>query len=149
MKLNNRAKGLKFVHPLTVLALQWLSLVEFSNEETKRTKTRAQAIRLSNSKYSINEIAEICHSTRRTVSRWISQWEKDGFDSLIEQRRPGRNPIIPPDRHDEVINIIKESPKQIKMAINKIEEIFGKTISAKTLKRIIKKNFTGAEGVNL
>ena len=51
--------------------------------------------------------------------------------------------------HDEVINIIKENPKQIKTAINKIKETFGKTISAKTLKRIIKKNFTGAEGVNL
>jgi len=147
--LKNRVKGSKFVSPLTVLTLQWLSLVESSNEETKRTKTRAQAIRLSNYKYSINEIAEICHSARRTVSGWISQWDKDRFDSLIEQRRPGRNPIIPPEMHDEVINIIKENPKQIKTAINKIKETFGKTISAKTLKRIIKKNFTGAEGVNL
>jgi len=147
--LKNRTKGSKFISSLTALTLQWLSLVEFSNEETKRTKMRAQAIRLSNCKYSINEIAEICHATRNTVTGWINQWEKDGFDSLIEQRRPGRNPIISPDMHDEVINIIKENPKQIKTAINKIKETFGKTISAKTLKRIIKKNFIGAEGVNL
>ena len=147
--MNNRIKGSKFVSPLTPLTLQWLSLVEFSTDETKRTKMRAQAIRLSNAKYSINEIVKICQSTRKTVSGWISQWERHGLDSLIEKKRPGRKPIIPADRHNEVIDIVKENPKQIKTAINKIEEIFGKTISVKTLKRIVKKNFTGDEDVNL
>ena len=45
-------KGRKFVSPIVPLALKWLSIIEFSDEESKRTKLRAQAIRLSNSGYS-------------------------------------------------------------------------------------------------
>ncbi|MFK5954566.1 MAG: hypothetical protein QM498_16045 [Desulfobacterium sp.] len=47
--------------------------------------------------------------------------------------------FIPEDRHDEIIDIAKENPKQLKSAINKIEEVFGERISVKTLKPIIKK----------
>lgn len=146
--MDNRMKGTKFVSSLTPLTLQWLSWVESSSEETKRTKMRAQAIRLSNAKYSVNEISEICQATRKTVSGWISEWEEHGFDSLIEKPRPGRKPIISKDKYYEILEIVKENPKQLKSAINKIEEKFDKKISVKTLKRIIKKNFTGVEGVN-
>ena len=141
-------KGEKFISFLDSLTLQWLSMVEFSKEESKRTKIRAQAIRLSNSEHSINEIAKICQTTTKTVSKWISKWEKNGFDSLIDKPRPGRTPIISKDKHDEVIDIVKENPKQLKSAIGKIEKTFGKKISTKTLKRIIKKNFTGVVDAN-
>jgi len=43
------------------------------------------------------------------------------------------------DKHEQIIDIVKANPKQIKTAINTIDEMFGKTISVKTLKRIIKK----------
>ena len=142
-------KATKFVSPLSALTLQWLLLVESSTEESKRTRLRAQAIRLSDAQYDINEISKICHSTRKTVSGWIDEWERHGFDSLIEKPRPGRKPIISEDEHDKVIDIVKENPKQIKAAIGKIEEMLGKTVSVKTLKRIIKKNFVGFADVNL
>lgn len=57
--------------------------------------------------------------------------------------------LIPENRHDEIIDIAKENPKQLKSAINKIEEVFGEKISVKTLKRIIKKNCVGAADENL
>ena len=142
-------KGKKFVSPIKPLALKWLSIVEFSEEESKRTKLRAQAIRLSNSGYCINQISQICQATPKTISKWISVWEKHQFESLIDKPRPGRTLLIPKDRHDEVIDIVKENPKQLKSAIGKIEEVFGEKISVKTLKRIIKKNFVGAAYVNL
>ena len=142
-------KGKKFVSPIEPLTLKRLSIVEFSEEESRRTKLRAQAIRLSNSGYSINQLCQICQATPKTVSKWISEWEKHQFDSLIDKPRPGRNLLIPKDRHDEVIDIAKENPRQLKNAINKIEEIFGKKISVKTLKRIIKKNCVGAAEENL
>ena len=55
--------GRKFVSPIEPLALKWLSLIEFSDEESNRTKLRAQAIRLSHFGYSINQISQICLST--------------------------------------------------------------------------------------
>jgi transposase len=147
--LNNKSKPTKFVSKLAPLTLEWLSLIESSSEEKKRTKMRAQAIRLSDAKYSVDEIAKICQATRKTVAGWIDQWEKHKFDSLIEKPRTGRKPIIPQEKHAEIIDIVKENPKQIKSAIPKIQEKFGEQISVKTLKRIIKKNFDGYEDVNL
>ena len=144
-----KRKGRKFVSSLEPLTLKWLSIIEFSEEESKRTRLRAQAIRLSNSGYNINQIVQICRAAPKTVSKWISEWEKHQFDSLIDNLRPGRTPLIPEDRHSEVIDIVKENPKQLKSAISTIEAVFGETISVKTLKRIIKKNFAGAEGGNL
>ncbi len=142
-------KGRKFVSPIVPLALKWLSIIEFSDEESKRTKLRAQAIRLSNSGYSINQISEICMTTAQTVSKWIGEWEKHQFDSLTDQPRPGRTPLIPKERHGDVIDIVKKKPKQLKSAITEIEEVFGEKISVKTLKRIIKKNCVGAGDANL
>lgn len=123
-----------------------MSHIESSSEEKKRTKIRAQAIRLSDAKYSVDEIAKICQATRKTVAGWIDQWEKYEFDSLIEKPRTGRKLIIPKEKHAEIIDIVKENPKQIKSAIPKIQEKFGEQISVKTLKRIIKKNLRWVRG---
>ncbi|MGM0654704.1 MAG: helix-turn-helix domain-containing protein [Thermodesulfobacteriota bacterium] len=142
-------KGRKFVSPIDPLTLNCLSKVEFSDEEAKRTKTRAQAIRLSNSGYNINQISQICLAIPKTISKWISEWEKHQFESLIDQPRPGRTLLIPEERHEEVIDIVKKNPRQLKSAIAEIEEVFGEKISVKTLKRIIKKNCVGAGDVNL
>jgi len=135
--------GRKFVSPIEPLSLNRLSLIEFSDKESRRTKLRtklrAQAIRLSNSGYSINQISQICLTTQETVSKWIDGWEKYQFDSLIDKLRPGRKPLIPVEKHDEVIDIVKKNPRQLKSAIIEIEEKFGEKISVKTLKRIIKK----------
>ncbi len=77
-------KATKFVSSLCSLTIQWLSWIQFSNEESKRTKLRAQAILLSNTKHSINEISNICQSTRKTVAGWINEWERYGFDRYSE-----------------------------------------------------------------
>ena len=142
-------KGKKFVSSIEPLTLKWLSIIEFSEDESKRTRLRAQAIRLSHSGYSINQIVQICQATPKTVSKWIREWEKYQFDSLIEKPRAGRKPLIPGNRHAEVVDIVKENPRQLKTAINTIEEIFGEKISVKTLKRIIKKNCVGVVGESL
>ena len=65
-------KARKFVSPLDSLTLEWLSKIEFSEEESKRVKVRARAIRLSHSRYSIKQISEICQASERTVSKWIA-----------------------------------------------------------------------------
>ena len=142
-------KGRKFVSPIDPLTLNWLSKVEFSDEEAKRTKTRAQAIRLSNSGYNINQISQICLATPKTISKWISEWEKHQFESLLDLPRPGRTLLIPEEKHEEIIDIVKKNPRQLKSAIIEIEEKFGIKISIKTLKRIIKKNCVGVGDVNL
>jgi len=141
-----RRTGRKFISPIEPLALKWLSLIEFSDEESNRTKLRAQAIRLSNSGYSISQISQICLTTQETVSKWIDGWEKYQFDSLIDKPRSGRTPLIHSEMHDEVIDIVKKNPRQLKSAITEIQEKFGKKVSVKTLKRIIKKKLRWCRG---
>jgi len=141
--------GKKFIFPLSPLKLEWLLNIEHSPLESKLTQTRAQAIRLSHLRYSINDISQICGATRKTVSGWLDKWETDAFDSLTEVPRSGRPLIIQKSDHPEVIEIVKENPRQTKSALKKIEDRFKKTISQKTLKRIIKKNFVGVALGNL
>jgi transposase len=88
-------------------------------------------------------------TTQETVSKWIDGWEKYQFDSLIDKPRPGRTPLIPGEEYAEIIDIVKKNPRQLKTAIIEIEEKFGKKISIKTLKRIIKKNCVGVADGNL
>ena len=140
--------GKKFISPLPPLTLEWLLTIENSSLESKLTRNRAQAVRLSNLEYSINDISKICEATRKTVSLWIDKWKIDGFDSLIEAPRTGRPLIIQESDHDEIIDIVKEAPRQTKSALQKIKERFNKTMSQKTLKRIIKKNSAGVEQGN-
>ncbi|WP_342668608.1 helix-turn-helix domain-containing protein [Desulfobacter vibrioformis] len=66
-------------------------------------------------------------------------WEKYQFDSLIDKPHPGRTPLIHGEEYAEIIDIVKKNPRQLKTTITGIEEKFGKKISIKTLKRIIKK----------
>ena len=131
--------GKKFVSPLSPLQLEWLLTIENSPLESRLTRTRAQGIRLSHLHYSINDISQICRATRKTVSGWIHHWETDEFDSLLEAPRNGRPLIIQQSDHAEIIDIVKETPRQTKSALQKIKDKFNKTISQKTLKRIIKK----------
>ncbi|WP_245531938.1 helix-turn-helix domain-containing protein [Desulfobacter postgatei] len=56
------------------------------------------------------------------------------FDSLIDKPRSGRTPLIHSEMHDEVIDIVKKNPRQLKSAITEIQEKFGKKVSVKTLK---------------
>lgn len=137
--------GKKFISPLSPLQVEWLWAIEQSPLESGLTRKRTRAIRLSHLGYAIDDLVQICGATRKTVSGWLDRWQRNGFDALIESPRPGRPLIIQESEHEEVIAIVKENPRQIKSALKKIEEKFGRTISPKTLKRIIKKNFVGGE----
>ncbi len=136
---------MKFVNSIDSITQEWLLEVENSRVESNRTRNRAKAIRLSGSGFSINQLSDICCATRKTVAGWIDNWERFSFDSLIELPRTGRKPIIDPSEFDEVIKIVKKEPRQVKIALVEIESKLGKTISLKTLKRIIKKKCIGGE----
>ena len=131
--------GTKFIVSLSHLEHEWLSTIESSTSESKRTRARAQAIRLSSSGFCIQQITEICQATRKTVSKWLDDWERQGFDSLLESPRSGRPKILSEQEEQQAIELVKESPRQSKQAFVKMQEKSGKTFCFRTFKRVLKK----------
>ena len=134
----------KYISPLSDLELEWLCLIEDSYLESKRVRTRAQAIRLSHLGFSIQEILLICQSTHKTVSSWLSRWEELGFDSLPEKPRSGRSRILTPEEEAVSIEKVQECPTQSKRAFEKILQETQKNFSFRTFKRVLKKNYVGS-----
>jgi hypothetical protein len=56
---------------------------------------------------------------------------RDMDSTVTRKARTGRTPLLSVDKHEQIIDIVKANPKQIKTAINTIDEMFGKTIASK------------------
>ena len=104
--------------------------------ETPRIRRRAHAILLSDSGRSVNEISEIFETTRVSVSSWLNRWEKDGPLGLGDKPRPGGPPILTDDEREQVLALLKEYPNSPKTVLKKIKDKTGKTISARSLRRL-------------
>ena len=105
---------------------------------------RCNAILLSSKGLSINTISSVYEVDRDTVSRWIKWWTFYGTDGLRDDLHTGRTPKLDRFQQIEVIQIVKQEPRKIKLAVGKIKDRFGKELSVKTIKRIlVKKNFDG------
>lgn len=127
----------KFVSPLSKSEINELESIE-KHSSKRRIRQRAQAILLSSKKVSIDNIAEICHAGRNTVSRWIDNWELNSFESLEDKERPGAPPILTPEEKELVIELAKEHSRSISKIIAWVFEKTGKRISNSTIKRIFK-----------
>jgi len=104
--------------------------------ETPRIRQRAQAILLSNSGRSVNEIADIFDTTPVTVRSWLNRWEKNGPLGLGDKPRPGGPPKLTDDEREQVLALIKEYPNSPRTVLEKIKGKTGKAISARTLRRL-------------
>jgi len=104
--------------------------------ETPRIRQRAHAILLSELGKSVNEIAVIFSVTGVTVRSWLDRWDEHGPLGLGDSPRPGGPPILTDDERQQVVELIKKYPNSPKTVLEKIKEMIGKTISARTLRRL-------------
>lgn len=105
-----------------------------------RTRNRAQAILLSGKGRGIDDIAAIVDCHRNTVSRWIDQWHGQGLDGLLENEGRGRKKSLTEEQEKQVIEWLKEDPRNATGLLGKIEKSFGKKICSATLRRLLKRN---------
>lgn len=104
--------------------------------ETPRIRRRAQAVLLSSSGRSVNEIADIFDTTPVTVRSWLDRWEKHGPLGLGDKSRPGGPPKLTDDEREQVLALINESPDSPRTVLEKIKGKTRETISARTLRRL-------------
>jgi transposase len=128
----------KFVPDLTIDEINELFELK-ENGSSDRIRTRAHAIILSARGYDIAEIAEIFQLKRDTVSSWIDRWNINGIKGLFDKPRKGTTPKITENDLEKIEEFIEETPNSPKTILGKIKKQLNKTISARTLRRIIKK----------
>jgi transposase len=132
---------MKCVSRLTAKQRQQLQQI-MNTDPHVRVRHRAHAILLSDQGYSRAEIADIYEVKADTVSGWLDAWESASFDGLYDAPRSGRPPALNEGEQARAIDLLKETPRQIKRVIHRLAEEVGKTVSRSTLKRLI----AGAKG---
>lgn len=114
---------MRFIPPLDEETQDRLRLLMHSSENA-RVRQRAHAILLSSKRYPIDQIADIFEVDRDTVSRWLDNWEARRFEGLSDGPRPGRPRTLNPDQEDRARAIALEEPRQIKLGLARIQEVF-------------------------
>jgi transposase len=72
-----------------------------------RVRTRAHAILLSSEGFTIEELMEIFHVKRDTISRWLNNWEQNNFEGLQDKMRKGRTPTL--NQNEQNISCCKKT----------------------------------------
>lgn len=120
-----------------------LTLMEGWKKGKKHTfRSRCNMVLLNYQGYSRAEIGAIEGTSRQAVGRWLKRYKDGGIEALHTAHGRGRPPIV---RHDNepIINkieqLVEQYPQKLEQALAKIEEFTGKSMSKKTLQRILKK----------
>lgn len=130
-------KPTKFVKPLTPEQRVQLDEV-MKSSAPHRKRMRAQAVLLSDRRYSIDKIADIFQVDRDRVSQWLDWWGEYQFDGLDDDPRSGRPPKLDEKEKKQAIEILLEEPRSTKQGLTRIADEIGKMISGDTLKNILK-----------
>ena len=75
-----------------------------------RVARRIHAIILNNDKKTSGEISSILKTPRSSVTLWLSNYEKHGYDSLLEGHRTGRPASLTNKQKIELADIVDSGP---------------------------------------
>jgi transposase len=112
-------------------------------EKNARIKERLQGIlwRLENEDYT--EIAKRLKRSIDTVREWVKNWNKSGYDGLIDKPKRGRPTILNEEETKEIVDEANTTEKQSRITCNrivkKIAEKFNKKMSADGVRAMLLK----------
>ena len=67
-------------------------------EQNKRLAVRIQSVALAKQGFTCQKIVKMTGYPRRTIQRWVAQYNKAGIKGLIDKPRSGRPTILPVDK---------------------------------------------------
>jgi transposase len=129
---------MKFVNPLKETEVETLQAMH-GYHPSRRARMRAHCLLLSHQQYQINEIARFYQVSRRRVSTWINRWHDWGLAGLYDQPRHGRPPIYSEPEQEQIDEYLQRYPQDVKRIVEDMAQKTHKRVSAKTMKRYIKK----------
>jgi transposase len=114
-----------------------------SQEKNPKVKDRLRVIYWKFKKHSNAEIARKLGYTSLTVSKWITNWNKYGYEGLLDKKPPGRPSILNIEEQEQIINSVKNRQQgriTCKILVNVVKNDFEKDISAERIRVLLNKN---------
>lgn len=99
---------------------------------------RAHAVLLSHRGFNLKKLSAFFNICRQTAATWLNSWEEEGVNGLLDAPRCGRPSKIIPESKQELIELVKKSPRSLKSVLAQLFEKFGVEVSTATLKRLCK-----------
>ncbi len=110
----------------------------YKDEKNIRIKERLLAIIHLYEGKNVYEVADILRRSEKTIKNWLSSWNKQGYEGLIPQNRNGKEPMIPFDEWDKIIQEIEGKGMTIKDVIKYAKDTRGIEYSYKGGWRILR-----------
>jgi transposase len=129
---------MRYIQPLTAEQRALLDKT-MQDDPSFRARIRAHSLLLSAQGKLIKDIAQTYQVHRVTVSAWINKWEQHGAESLHDQPRSGRPCKLTAAEQELARQYLKDEPRALKAAVDRIAQKTEKHISISTLKRLAKK----------
>jgi len=126
---------------LTAEERKWLEQGRKSGKKAT-FRQRCHYILLSDQDMTMQQIADIYQVGRQSIANWFNRYEAEGISGLHTGKGKGRPPIVRIDNETEVLRIetlVANSSQNLKPVLVAIEKEFGKTMSKRTLQRLLKK----------
>jgi transposase len=127
---------MRFIRGLSKDTIKILGRINKSSRH-HQTRQRAQCCLLSYKGYSIEELASIFQVTKLTITNWLNDWDKFALVGLYDRKGRGRKPKLTPEQQEQVKVWAKETPRNLDLVQNKIEEKWKTQVSKDTIKRIL------------
>jgi transposase len=76
--------------------------------------------------------------SEKTLYNWFNAWNDNGLVGLYDRVGRGRKPKLNAEQKAQVKDWVKDSPRNLKAVLEKIEATWNIKISLDTLKRMLK-----------
>ncbi len=103
----------------------------YKREPNPRTRMRLLGLMHLQTGKSYREVSQLLQVNHQTVSRWVTQFDDQGFEGLTDKPRSGANPRLPREQErifkDTILDLHKEKT--------------GKRITAKDVQELLHQKF--------
>ncbi len=97
------------LHHMTLAKLLRLKK-EAEEEGVPRVARRIHAVVLNSEGYTSGDLASVLKAPRSRVSEWLANYEKHGYEGLLEGFRPGRPSLLTEGQLVELSDIVESGP---------------------------------------
>jgi transposase len=127
---------MRFVRRLSKDTVKLLERI-YKSSRHYQVRQRAKCCLLSHEGYSINQLVSIFQVTRLTITNWLDDWDEFALVGLYDRKGRGRKPKLTLEQQQQVKDWAKETPKNLDLVQNKIEEKWKTQVSKDTIRRIL------------
>ena len=128
---------MRYIKGLTKDTLKLLERI-YQQSKYYQVRQRAHCILLSYQRYKISELMVIFRVSRNTIYNWLNNWESLGLVGLYNREGRGRKKLFKPLQQEMIKVWVKETPKNLRIVQEKIQNEWDIVASKDTIKRVVK-----------